>query len=136
MRITEEMFKWKFPELVSIDFKLLWKGESNEWTENIFLTCECAKENPFLEKGKFLNVEEFKENLQQFSKEENQNIKEIISNKSVIIECSYDISSSKWIFKKIRKDKDTANFITIVQDTLQTIHENITFQFLCDKFKN
>ena len=53
---------------------------------------------------------------------------------SFVVECSYHPGTSRWVIKNFRHDKLSANFITTVFATLETIIDNVTQEELIRVF--
>jgi mRNA guanylyltransferase len=57
-------------------------------------------------------------------------VKELHREKKTIVECIYSASINKWELFRIRKDKNTANDIKIVNWVIESLNDNLTFEHL------
>uniref|UniRef100_A0A6B2KZN5 Uncharacterized protein n=1 Tax=Arcella intermedia TaxID=1963864 RepID=A0A6B2KZN5_9EUKA len=118
-KTTNNLFKWKFIEKQSIDFKAK-RIESNKFRLSCSVTggdmdCfECSFSDNDLEK---LNKD-----WEKHGKTD-----------SAIIECNYNRYTGKWVYYTLRSDKKNPNYIRIVFDTIMAIAEGITKQEIADK---
>ena len=139
-RCDENLFKWKFPELISVDFKLSYKHEPNprDWTQNLWFVCGGKGEDFFFREFSFSqsDTKKLKLALIEFcnTTEDPQkyalDLPLLIQQKAVIVECfvTKNGEALQFSFYKIRTDKHIPNFVTVVQDTISSAEENITIQ--------
>ena len=43
-----------------------------------------------------------------------------------IVECSWDLRNNEWIYMRTRLDKTAPNFVTVYENTVMSINDNIT----------
>ena len=43
-----------------------------------------------------------------------------------IVECSWDFRSKEWVYMRTRLDKISPNFVTVYENTVLSINDNIT----------
>lgn len=43
-----------------------------------------------------------------------------------VVECSWDFRSKEWVYMRTRLDKTSPNFVTVYENTLLSINDNIT----------
>lgn len=44
---------------------------------------------------------------------------------AVVVECAFDIPSGQWVVIRPRSDKDRPNYITVIEETRELIHQNL-----------
>lgn len=112
LKTDQLLFKWKYVELLSVDFKIEFKDNN---TANLYLTGDYNKP-----------VRCFTANLLE---EDIINIKNDIAKEShleeYIVELVYDKNNSVWRYRNLRPDKNTPNHITTGFGTLISVIENI-----------
>mmetsp|Transcript_50957 Transcript_50957/g.58437 ORF Transcript_50957/g.58437 Transcript_50957/m.58437 type:complete len:362 (-) Transcript_50957:1734-2819(-) len=122
----EDIIKWKPPELNSVDFYLF---------PDFALHVLGSSKKP-----------EFYDQLYPRTVEEREKYSELIQNSPsgfVIVECGFsrqtfvdwkDVPHSNgWRLDRVREDKATANYITVVDKIRQSIDDNITIEKLEDE---
>ena len=119
---TPAVVKWKFPDLLTVDFRL------HPCDNNHDFELRCLA-------GRGKAASEVLCNLATLSSEEVVQIKKECEQKSVayvgcIAELRFDRKAGKWSFYKIRNDKDRPNHIKVILDTLLVSCENISQQEL------
>ena len=141
-RTNKSMFKWKYPELISVDFKLSFKEPPrnlNKWSEYLWFSCfDDDLQDIFCRRAEF-SPEQWKlieRDISILGKSVNLNLYQTLLQKPIIIECCFNRNSGLWIYHKIRADKTDPNHISIVFDTLESIAENITEKDICEFIKN
>eukprot|EP01113_Clastostelium_recurvatum_P041588 TRINITY_DN662_c0_g1_i1.p1 TRINITY_DN662_c0_g1~~TRINITY_DN662_c0_g1_i1.p1 ORF type:complete len:690 (+),score=156.10 TRINITY_DN662_c0_g1_i1:38-2107(+) len=109
---AQQVMKWKYVDKLTIDFKL--KMRNGRW----FLMCQGTE-------GKDIECREA-----NFSKSDADHITRdrlrSRDRENMVIECSFDLKTGMWKYHGPRPDKNKANFITIVIDTMEVVAENIT----------
>eukprot|EP01097_Dermamoeba_algensis_P011561 TRINITY_DN8988_c0_g1_i1.p1 TRINITY_DN8988_c0_g1~~TRINITY_DN8988_c0_g1_i1.p1 ORF type:complete len:283 (-),score=80.40 TRINITY_DN8988_c0_g1_i1:122-943(-) len=137
---THNLFKWKFIDRISIDFKLQYNNKQRKY----ILYCrgndsqgdlQC-RDADFTEED-FVKVNRDLQEMTIFSKRyttlahnNDSNSSSSTSNNNMmptpIVEMSYDRKNGHWKYHGIRRDKNKANHLTVVFDTFESIAENIT----------
>lgn len=105
------MMKWKPPELNSVDFKISLSPDSRIIL-NILTGNNVHK--PFAE----------------LTLSEDQKSAEFYPGR--IVECGFDKKTSKWGFLRFREDKESANYITVVNNIMQSINEGVSLEQITD----
>lgn len=104
----DELLKWKYPEMNTIDFALKLQQTLN------------GKLSPILyvgdKRGSLTRINDRFE-LQSGKLEDLD---------GQIVECSWNVQEKCWTFLRIRLDKTTPNFIDVYKKTWQSIKDNIT----------
>ena len=125
--VNRPILKWKWPNLNSVDFKVIYPYFSKKSNfQNLVLYCGASTS--------FGNVEDVivrEITVPEKTKNWVHHTFPDHDGSSAIIECVYDSSSSNWLVKKARPDKDTANFLHVVVSTLETVIDAVTTQELC-----
>ncbi|EFA79724.1 hypothetical protein PPL_07415 [Heterostelium album PN500] len=112
-----DLFKWKYLDKWTIDFKIMDKGQKG-W----YLTC-IGNGNSDVEIRSLNFSRDDIENLQRdFKRARDPN--------TVIVECSFQPNTGKWKYHMVRADKFKANYISIVMDTMESIAEAISSEEL------
>lgn len=114
IRTVRTLFKFKYADEMSIDLKLCSKEKGE-----IHFTCmgERNIELPY-------NVQVIAEDYQKLARYASHALKD--PKTVVIVELVYDLIVQQWKLKMIRTDKNRANFIKVVTDTVRSVGEHIS----------
>eukprot|EP00455_Lapot_gusevi_P054196 TRINITY_DN8638_c0_g1_i4.p1 TRINITY_DN8638_c0_g1~~TRINITY_DN8638_c0_g1_i4.p1 ORF type:complete len:382 (-),score=64.41 TRINITY_DN8638_c0_g1_i4:132-1277(-) len=123
------LLKWKWPELNSIDFKVIHPFFDRSNNLQLYCGARAGNERYTDMLCRSIPISEATKNwlLQSIESLPSQDRR---GPDSAVVECAYDPENSEWKVKKIRPDKATANFITTVIQTLESIIDNITIEDL------
>jgi mRNA guanylyltransferase len=113
VKTTFNLFKWKYVEKLSVDFKLTRVNNSNEF----ILSAQADGREVACKSVTFLDNDRT-QLLNDMSNHTNL--------KSYIIECSYDPWIGYWRYQGIRTDKNKPNALSVIFDVMECISENIT----------
>jgi len=108
---TDNLFKWKFVEELSIDLE----AHYHKKTHSIYWT--------------YVSTHGDEEMQLKIRPEDTARLTRYLSvqkEPDLVMELCFDLKSLNWKFKCIRTDKAKANFKTTVTSTLQAIDENLT----------
>lgn len=115
------LLKWKWPELNTIDFviKAPWFDDKNKLRLYTNAKVETTGGGGGLTGDTFIRATEIDSKSEQILR------RDIIGRglDRVVVECAYN---GQWNIKNVRYDKNTANFITTVFSTMETIADNVT----------
>jgi len=104
----DELLKWKFPEMNTIDFALKLERE------------ESGKLIPTLYVGGTRGT------LSKIGDSFESKSRRLEDLAGKIVECSWSMQEKCWNFLRIRSDKTTPNYIDVYKKTWQSIKDNIT----------
>jgi len=124
---TENLFKWKYVDMLSVDFQILPKkgrlmmactgdGNTKVYCQELDQSGDCYK--------RVLEIA----NKNKKPEEANGGVDDFrwLEDKPMIVEMTFNASTGLWVFHLERRDKNTPNYISVVFDTLKSIAENIT----------
>lgn len=112
--------KWKWPELQTIDFKLKAPYFNGDNTVDLYVGGTHHSDI----KVKTIPMD------QRLKRSINTWISE--NRDYVIAEMRYDRPTGLWVYCHVREDKTTANFVTTVFATMETMVDNIDFKEICE----
>jgi len=120
-RTSHNLFKWKFFDKQSVDFRA--KRLANDMFK---LYCQVQGGETLCFEANFSqdDLNRLKEDWQKFKKLD-----------EAIIECTYNPWIGEWCYHMMRPDKKNPNYIRIVFDTLMAIAEAITREELSQRLK-
>jgi mRNA-capping enzyme len=104
----DELLKWKYPEMNTIDFALKLEREKS------------GKQIPVLYVGGI------KGSLSKISDKFVSKSRRVEDLAGKIVECSWSMEEKCWKFLRIRSDKTTPNYVDVYKKTWQSIQDNIT----------
>lgn len=129
---TDNLFKWKYIDLLSVDFRVnlrsgdnarmftcMGKGEEEVECRQVELNDEDRKA---VERIMTRRKKAFPPNLQEKD--------EWLKRDKLILEVAYDPQIGLWRFHTERPDKERANHVTVLFDTMEAIAENVTVEEL------
>jgi hypothetical protein len=130
---AHRQLKWKPPHECTIDFLIMFP-ENNNRTCDLYIRSDQHQSPPskkeLLWKTQWI-TSTFDSNTFDFEKD--NKIKWIKKNfNGKIIECFFNQSSSNWQYKLTRHDKNSPNFVNVVNDTINSIKDNINIKNLVD----
>eukprot|EP01126_Amoeba_proteus_P006073 TRINITY_DN12108_c0_g1_i2.p1 TRINITY_DN12108_c0_g1~~TRINITY_DN12108_c0_g1_i2.p1 ORF type:complete len:689 (-),score=112.73 TRINITY_DN12108_c0_g1_i2:335-2401(-) len=124
MRTVQNLFKWKYLDLQSIDFRVVRSSDKPSdfqmYTGIPGGETECFKTS-FMDE----DVEKINHDW----------VKNKIKSNQAIMECTYDSMNGVWRYHCLRPDKNTPNFIRVAFDTLLVIAEGVSKDELCERLK-
>eukprot|EP01132_Coremiostelium_polycephalum_P010660 gene10660-13057_t len=113
---VQTLFKWKYLDKWTIDFKL--KEKLQQQQKKLYLTC-TGNGDMEIECREAIFCDADKEKLKkEFLRARDPNC--------IIAECSFQPKLGTWKFHQVRHDKIKGNYISIVMDTMESIAENLT----------
>jgi hypothetical protein len=116
-RTVRNMYKWKYVDEMSIDLKV------NFRSGNLVFSCvgDRGADTDY-------PIQMNPDDLARLTRYANHVLKD--QKTVVIVECVYDNKSLKWKLKMVRTDKNRANHIRVVQNTMEVIQENLGLEDL------
>jgi len=112
MKTVDNLFKWKYPDLQSIDFRAKHLGQGNF---SLSMSVEGGEAECIQTKFLPHDFAKLKADMATYQK-----------HLDAIVELVYDTHRGCWRYHTIRPDKKTPNFVRIVFDTMAIIAENVT----------
>eukprot|EP01127_Copromyxa_protea_P013865 TRINITY_DN3775_c0_g1_i1.p1 TRINITY_DN3775_c0_g1~~TRINITY_DN3775_c0_g1_i1.p1 ORF type:complete len:600 (-),score=119.06 TRINITY_DN3775_c0_g1_i1:39-1838(-) len=113
-KTVSNLFKWKYPDMQSIDFRAV-PLEDRQFAMYASIkggeTIECFKASFPQE-----DMNKLKDDWKRLIGD---------SGRPVIMECTYDAPAGSWRYHTLRPDKTTPNYIRVVFDTLLVIAEGV-----------
>lgn len=104
----DALLKWKFPKMNSVDFLLHFEQLSDNTSE------------PHLyvggKDGKLIRIKD----------KISADTTDLMKLNGKVVECSWDFRSKEWVYMRTRLDKTSPNFVTVYENTLLSINDNIT----------
>jgi len=102
------LLKWKFPEMNSVDFLLKFERTSGiNFEPRLYVGGRD---------GKLIRI---KDKICSCTTD-------LINFDGKIVECSWDLRNNEWIYMRTRLDKTAPNFVTVYENTVMSINDNIT----------
>lgn len=113
-KTVRNLFKFKYADEMSIDLKL----SINRGTGNVIFTCvgDRGVETEY-------PLQIVAEDYQRLSRYASHILKD--PKTVVIVELVYDLVAQKWKLKMVRTDKNRANYVRVVSDTIKSVNEHI-----------
>lgn len=124
---TSNLYKWKFRDLLSVDFRILPSHDGTLYlacggNDNSVIRCRPLELLPE-DKETVYGILDSNRKLRGLQHDPNY---EWLNNEVVILEMTYDPAVGMWRFHVERGDKGAPNYISIVFDTMEAIAENIS----------
>jgi len=111
------LLKWKYPEKMSIDFKVCFRDNGTA----LYFTC-LGPHGMDIEYQASLSEEDMRRLKLDIERQPDKG--------QLIVEMSHNHLRGEWRYLLLRNDKNRANFVGIVFDTLEVLSENISLNEL------
>jgi len=105
---VDTLLKWKFPKMNSVDFFLKFEEIASNAMEPMLYV--GGKE------GKLIRIND---KISSYTTD-------LMKLDGKIVECSWDFRSKEWVYMRTRLDKISPNFVTVYENTVLSINDNIT----------
>eukprot|EP00011_Vannellida_sp_DIVA3-517-6-12_P010664 CAMPEP_0114625840 /NCGR_PEP_ID=MMETSP0168-20121206/11472_1 /TAXON_ID=95228 ORGANISM="Vannella sp., Strain DIVA3 517/6/12" /NCGR_SAMPLE_ID=MMETSP0168 /ASSEMBLY_ACC=CAM_ASM_000044 /LENGTH=661 /DNA_ID=CAMNT_0001837123 /DNA_START=37 /DNA_END=2018 /DNA_ORIENTATION=- len=127
---TDNLFKWKYIDLLSVDFRVNLRSGDNAR----MFTC-MGKGSEEVECRQVELSEQDREIVERIMTRRRKAFPKIqddewLKHDRLILEVAYDPQVGLWRFHTERPDKERANHVTVLFDTMEAIAENVTVEEL------
>ena len=128
---NSNLFKWKFPDLLSIDFCVRESTRRNSSQPTLSLFCFSQLDTPLVfSKDVSFPAPQHAHLLDHIARRQqdcnSRNLPPDAPQRNVIIECTFSHDLGAWQFHTIREVKNQPNHCCVVLDTMEAISENIS----------